>query len=74
MPPQMPRPPSQIANGPHQWSGIWLGVVMQEVDPAADQTGREAPPGDVVDEVGIAAALAPSGAARSMIAAATAKT
>jgi GMP synthase (glutamine-hydrolysing) len=30
MPPQIPSPPFQIANAPHQWGGIWLGVVMRK--------------------------------------------
>ena len=29
-PPQIPRPPFQTANGPHQCGGIWLGVVIRK--------------------------------------------
>jgi hypothetical protein len=30
MPPQMPSPPSQIAKGPHQWSGTSFQLVARK--------------------------------------------
>ena len=30
MPPQMPRPPSQTANTPYQWCGMYFGVVRSK--------------------------------------------
>ena len=30
IPPQMPRPPSQTANGPHQWSGTSSQLVTRK--------------------------------------------
>ncbi len=55
MPPQMPRPPDHTAKTPYQTCGDLGRGGDVEVDPAADNPGRDGPGGHVADQAGLAA-------------------
>ena len=60
MPPQTPRPPFQIANGPHHSSGQLVPARDHVVQARADDAGGDAPDGDAEDEIPVAAAPRPA--------------
>ena len=60
IPPQTPRPPFQIANAPHHSSGSSSQLVIDVVEPRADDSRGDAPDGDAKDEIPVAAAPRPA--------------